>query len=251
MDIGLFHHKFSYLFPNDEWKEPTDLLIPRFIRSYLDPCFEVDGMTSLKVQKLLNLAYSCIPQSECYYEVGVFQGKTFISALKDNPRVTSYACDNFSEFASDPQVAFNIFLGNLRKYNIASGNILHTDVPNSVELQEESATMPQDRVIFMNADFRDVAQDKFIEKPVGLYFYDGAHDEQSQEDGITSIEPLLADNALIIIDDWNFDGVPQGTNSAIQKSDNEWIMLYDLPARQNVDWGMWWNGIAVYSFKRT
>lgn len=68
-------------------------------------------------------------------------------------------------------------------------------------------------------------------------------------------EPFLGEGALVIVDDWRFAPDSQsyakvGTERAIAESQNEWNLLYDLPARHNGDRAMWWNGIAVFGFRR-
>jgi hypothetical protein len=94
-----------------------------------------------------------------------------------------------------------------------------------------------------------------IPQPIGLYFYDGAHDEDSQYEGIRQAEPLLAGKALVIVDDWRFaedsrSYAQRGTQRAIAESANEWQLLYELPARFNGDRALWWNGVAVLAFRR-
>ncbi|OPX28569.1 MAG: hypothetical protein B1H08_05700, partial [Candidatus Omnitrophica bacterium 4484_171] len=91
--------------------------------------------------------------------------------------------------------------------------------------------------------------------PIGLYFYDAAHDEKNQYLAIKKVEPFLSKRALVIIDDWRFAEDSQsyakaGTERAISESNNKWQLLYDLPARFNGDKKMWWNGVAVFKFNR-
>jgi hypothetical protein len=90
--------------------------------------------------------------------------------------------------------------------------------------------------------------------PVGVYFYDGAHDEKSQYLAIKNVELLLAKEAVVVIDDWRFaedsrSYAKVGTEKAIAESANDWMMLYELPARYNGDRAMWWNGVCVFAFK--
>ncbi len=186
-------------------------------------------MTSIKKQKLLNLAFSCLDASECYLEVGTYLGKSLISAMLGNPRRRVFACDNFSEFTATN--SYEQLKRNLEAYNLL------------------------EQVDFFNADFPSVLTKDKISLPIGVYFYDGPHDEESHYRGIKIVEPLLSDEALVIIDDWRFAPDSQsyaksGTERAIAESVHGWQMLYELSARYNGDRAMWWNGVAVYAFNR-
>src|SRR5262249_6367525 len=147
-----------------------------------DPWPDVFGMASAKKLKLLNVAVSHLPQdgSECYFEVGTFQGKSLVAAALGNPTAMIVACDNFSLFEdpTDPKNQRRL-IGNLAAHGLAHS------------------------VHFFDEDFRKTVA-SWRERqlpPIGVYFYDGAHDEQAQYDGISLVEPLLARNALVIVDD--------------------------------------------------
>jgi hypothetical protein len=208
---------------------PSFLYGNRLLGRLLDPCSSVVGFTSIKVQRLLALAVSCLAEGECYLEVGTYQGKTLVSALLGNPQTQAYACDNFSEAWRDNTPA--TLEANLRQFRLES------------------------RVKFFNADFHAVMNERNIHRPVGVYLYDAAHDLANQIDAIRLAEPILADPALVIVDDWRFESdspsyAKAGTWSAIEESRNQWKLLYELPARWNGDRAMWWNGVAVFSFSR-
>ena len=201
-----------------------------------DPCPDVIGMASPKKLQLLNKAVAFLPKdgSECYLEVGTFQGKSLIAALLDNPGVMAVACDDFSQF--DDSVSPKN-LESLRK-NIARYRL-------------------SEQVRYFNCDFRELLSSwqHHHFPPVGVYFYDGAHDEQSQYLGIRLVESLLADQAVVIVDDWRYADDSQsyaeaGTKRAIGQSKNKWSLEHVLPARFNGDLEQWWNGVAVLSFQR-
>ncbi|MFH1251718.1 MAG: class I SAM-dependent methyltransferase [bacterium] len=109
--------------------------------------------------------------------------------------------------------------------------------------------------IFFNSDFRKILNNRFIKHPIGLYFYDGAHDFDSQYQAIKLAEHLLADNALVLVDDWRFADdshsyAKAGTLKAVEESTESYELLYELPARRNGDHAMWWNGVGVLAFSR-
>jgi predicted O-methyltransferase YrrM len=201
-----------------------------------DPCPDVVGMASAKKLALLSTAVSFLPVSgeECYLEVGTYQGKSLISALINNPGRCAVACDNFSLFEDDAAPKNRVALErNLARYGLS------------------------DRVRFFDRDFRDLlsAWDDERLPSVGVYFYDGAHDEESQYLAIRLAERVLAEWAVVIIDDWRFaedsdSRAEAGTKKAISESTNEWRIEHVLPARYNGDLEQWWNGVAVLSFRR-
>lgn len=228
MDLQKFVTTFERYFPKKEIDKVSSHFEDKFTRSFFDPCFLVEGFSSLKKQMLLKLAFSCLDAEECYLEVGTYTGKSLISALMGNEKRKCYACDNFTEFTDSN--SFDILMANLERY----------------ELKEE--------VTFFNTDFRHILSQEHIQRPVGLYFYDGAHDFASQYDAIKKAEHLLAPDALVIVDDWRFakdsrSYAKEATEKAIRESSRKFEMLYELPARFNGDHAMWWNGIAVYSSK--
>lgn len=226
MDIIAFCRKFEAQFSWEKISRPTFFYGNRILRQLFDPCPDVKGLIAIKNQKLLNIAFSCLGEDECYLEIGTYLGKSLISTLVGNPPRQVYGCDNFSEFAG----SFQDFQSNLRKYKF------------------------DDQVEFYNCDFREVFNKRKIPMPVGLYFYDGAHDEDSQYLAVKEVEPLLAAEAIVIIDDWRFaedsrSYAKVGTERAMQESVHEWKILYELPARFNGDRAMWWNGVGVLSFR--
>jgi len=179
--------------------------------------------------KLLNLAYSCLDANECYVEIGTFVGKSIISAMINNKLRKTFACDNFSQFQDMSSEA--ILMSNLEKYNL------------------------RDKIIFFDTDFRKILTNEIINIPIGLYFYDGTHDFESQYWAIKLVENLLAQEALVIVDDWRYapdsnSYAKEATIKAIEESIFQYDLLYELPARYNGDHGMWWNGIGVFAFYR-
>src|SRR6266480_2959591 len=99
MDIEQFCAKFEReILHNAFFRLVAMRPFNRLARKILDPCRGVKGMASYKKLRLINLVASLIPENECYLEVGTFQGKSLVAALRGNSRVKAVACDNFSEF---------------------------------------------------------------------------------------------------------------------------------------------------------
>lgn len=226
MRLPQFVYTFEHYFPKEQHGHVSALFEDKFIRGFYDPCFDVAGMTSVKKQFLLKMAFAAIDDGECYFEIGTYQGKSLISAVKDNPLRPTYACDNFSEFSETN--SFERLRANLQKYDLS------------------------EKIRVFDSDFRLIMTQNHIPYPIGCYFYDGAHDMESQYQAIRMAEPLLSDHALVIVDDWRFapdsqSYAKEGTLQAISESKRIWNQLYELPARFNGDHAMWWNGVAVFT----
>lgn len=228
MDTQALRKAFWERFDGLERNQPNYAYWDPIVVAEVDLCPDVEGMMSIKKQQLLNLAFSLLPEDEAYLEVGTYQGKSIVSAMLNNPHRTAYACDNFSEFDTN---SFKITQANLARYGLL------------------------DRVIFHDCDFIEIFTPEKLQTPIGVYFYDGAHDADSQYKAITEVEPFLADQALVLVDDWRFapdsqSYAKQSTLRAIEESEHQWKLLYELPARFNGDRAMWWNGVAVLRFQR-
>lgn len=228
MDIKAFRKAFWHRFNGPERNRPSYAYENPYVATRFDLCPGVNGMISIKKQQLLNLAFGFLDESECYLEVGTYQGKSLLSAILSNPSRPVFACDNFSEFDEN---SLQITRANLERFGLV------------------------DRVTLYDCDFLGVFEPERLPVPIGLYHYDAAHDEESQYRAIKLVEPFMADEALVIIDDWN--GPPlsgsyakAGTMRAVNESVHRWQLLYELPARFNGDVAMWWNGVGVLAFRR-
>jgi predicted O-methyltransferase YrrM len=230
MNLDAFISAFEQTFPEPMRSQPGSRS-----QDFTDPCPEVVGMASVKKLHLLNLAASFLPQdgSECYLEVGTYQGKSLICALHRNYHCLAVACNNFSLFTPSPEISISILKNNLSQFGLL----------NQVKFYEQDFLKLFDLWNFENLP------------PIGFYFYDGAHDELSQYEGIKKAEPFLADQALVVVDDWRFapDSMSYaevGTKKAIEESPYNWQIRYVLPAKFNGDLELWWNGLAVLTFQR-
>jgi hypothetical protein len=217
MKIEGFAGEFEHVFPISARETNDD-------DGYSDPVPEIDGDTSPKVLWLLNLAYSFLDPNEAYLETKVYHGKSLVAALRYNDLRPIYACDNFCLYHEDKIV--ERFTHNMRRCRLT------------------------DKIFFFNSDFRDILNTRAVKHKVGVYFCNSALNEDQQYDAIVLAEPLLADDAIVIVGDWCCESIRKGTFEAFRGSDCEWELIYELPARGKADCKMWWNGIGLFSFKR-
>ena len=84
---------------------------------------------------------------------------------------------------------------------------------------------------FIENDFRQVDYSgigKF-----NIYLFDGPHSKQDQYDGVTFALPALDDQFVFIVDDWNWQGVRDGTHEAIAASGLR--VLFSIEVRTTQD----------------
>jgi predicted O-methyltransferase YrrM len=176
---------------------------------------EVENLASENVLALLNHAASCLGPDETYVEVGVYHGASLIAALTGNEEKRFVAIDSFGfRDASLEQVE-----GNLARFGVPRPEILVGDVFELV---------------------RDGALDGF---PVGVWYYDAAHDYESQVEGLRIAEPLLAPGALMIVDDTDWERVERAMDDYLAEQPRARRIL----TLEGKDRGspQWWEGMQV------
>lgn len=167
-----------------------------------------------------------------YLEVGAYLGKSAIAAMSSPHAERATLIDNFSQFDG----SLVKLIDNLGQY---------TD-DKKIEIIEGDARQA------LTALYSRVELDPT--KKYTVYHYDGAHDLQSQYEGIRLAEPLLADEAIVIVDDWrkaqdSNSYAEEGTLKAISESSRIWKPMFVFPARYNGDTEWGWNGFAVFYTK--
>jgi hypothetical protein len=68
---------------------------------------------------------------------------------------------------------------------------------------------------FIEDDFRKIDYTNIGK--FNVYFFDGPHDEEDQYDGIALAQPALDDRYILLIDDFNWLRVRNGTYDALSK----------------------------------
>jgi hypothetical protein len=84
--------------------------------------------------------------------------------------------------------------------------------------------------------------------PVGVYFYDGAHTRLAQWLALAVAEPLLADEALVVIDDTSWPQVDKATRHYVRRHPG-YELIYDLEADQDGN-SRWRDGVKVFAWRR-
>lgn len=161
----------------------------------------IGGTTSHRIGKLLNFSVSQMSEHECYVEVGVLTGATLCSAAYAN-NALMYGIDPYGE-------------------GLKESSPIDAESVKAHCMANLKGMAPTSRLIVK--DFRDV-EAKEIEKPIGVCFIDGKHTFEDVYENFKWVEPKLADDAFVILDDINFTGV----DDAIKKWTHENQHTFDM-----------------------
>lgn len=183
----------------------------------LNRSFDIDGLTSNRVQKLL---YSLAKGSQKYLEIGSAMGSTTKPVAESGIEI--HCVDNWGENIQPMNEEFELpdntkklFLENLKDF---SNITIH------------------DSDIF-NVDIEKI-------KDIDLFFYDGPHDLNVTAKAVKYYKDCFADTVVMVFDDANWQGVVQGADLGIGLAKMK--VLYSkkmLNSPENKS--MWWNGLYI------
>lgn len=190
------------------------------------PLHETEGMSGIKTRHLYNNLCSLeFPDRPLrYLEVGSYTGSSLCAALYKNPHVKAWAFDNFSEF--DGPV--DKFKTNIERF------------------------IPDANLTFRQEDFfkADLSE---LENQIDVYLYDGPHEKAFHREAIVKAWPALASDCIVIIDDWNWSGVREGTyqgfldvGARVVKSweiRHTWNNSHTPETFRDIEF---WNGVAIF-----
>jgi hypothetical protein len=175
----------------------------------------IEGMSSPKIRHFLN---NLVAKGDRYLEIGTWKGSTLISALYQNKPDFHCAIDDWSIFEGGKEA----FLKNTKKFLKGGVN-------------------------FLEGDCFTINQKAQGLNDINIYFYDGGHKEEEQYKAISQYLKALAQDFILIVDDYNWPEVRKGTQDAIFdlniRINHQWF----LPSRGNGDVLNWWNGLYVAS----
>ena len=80
-------------------------------------------------------------------------------------------------------------------------------------------------------------------RSVGVYYYDAAHDYESQLRGLQLVETHLAREALLVVDDSDWDEVRRATGDYLNGQPKA-ELIFDIPGS-----GGWWEGMQVLAWR--
>jgi len=197
--------------------ELTNTILPEddaHLKQALYELCKIQKMSTFTIGSIINKIVSQMKEDQCFVNVGVWHGFTFLSGMINNSDKKCIGIDNFSEF-NGPREEF------LQRFNLSKS----------------------ENHFFHELDYQDYFSN--VHKgEIGFYIYDGEHSYENQLKGLQIAEPFFADDCIIMIDDTNWDRVRQATLDFISKSKNKYQILLDKPTTYNGH-PTYWNGILL------
>lgn len=185
--------------------------------------FDVGGFISPNVRHFYNNVASIATH---YFELGSHIGSSLVSAVYGNDNLKSAtACDNFSLF-SEGQDARAEFYKNADRHIKGKYKMLEKD------------------------GFKLTKKD--LPNPIDLYLKDGDHSYESEYLGVTTIAPFLADESIMLVDDFSWPSVNQGTWDGIRDAKLNVVYAMVLWSGRESDCGDhgFWNGVGIIYLKK-
>jgi predicted O-methyltransferase YrrM len=168
----------------------------------------IGGLARENNLALINLAASLLDRGESYVEVGSYKGLSLAAALDGNG-VDVVGIDSF-EMGDGSREQLDRNLGGFG-YSILEGD--------AFEL------LPT------------------LDRRVGAYYYDAAHDYESQLRGLELVEPQLAPGALMIVDDTDWERVDRAVADYLARQPRARRLVTIDGKDRGQPW--WWEGMQV------
>jgi hypothetical protein len=144
----------------------------------------IEGLSGQKYRSFINNFVHASPDAR-YLEIGSWAGSTATSALFGN-HADVLCIDNWSQFGGPRSLFFS-----------------------NIEL----ALSPQISFRFIEQDFHAVDFNSIGQ--FNIYMFDGPHAEVDHYDSVMLTRPALTERYLLIVDDWNWYAVRNGTFNAL------------------------------------
>ncbi|GMH71382.1 hypothetical protein TrST_g3341 [Triparma strigata] len=191
--------------------------------------FEVEGMSGRKFRVFLNEIVGRLGEKEevRYLEIGVYKGSTFVSALEGNEVKVgkAWAVDDWSLFGGPKEE----FMRNVERF----GNLVEVLERDAFNFMEKSSVISD----------------------VNVYFFDGPHAYTHHYRSVTDYWSVLADEFIMIVDDFNFRDVKEATWKGIQDMNGTVVGFREVRTGNNdlIEGGErneWHNGCGIFVVKK-
>jgi predicted O-methyltransferase YrrM len=196
-------------------------------RRFDDVIGGIPNLAAENVLALLNLAASLLAPGESYVEVGTYYGASLIGAMRGNT----------GDFVAIDAFVFGQIEVRGRKLPAAS----------RAGLEENLRRFGCERATILEGDAFEVLEGGALgDRRVGVYYYDGPHSYDDQLRGLRAIEPWLADEALLVVDDEDWEQVARATRDYLA-SQPKARLLFEIPGEAG-GYVQWWDGVAVLAW---
>jgi len=180
------------------------------------------GLTSPRVQ---NLLYGLSKHCNNYLEIGSAMGAT-AAAVAQNNDIQIHCVDKWEE---NIQPELDVFA-----------------LPNNTK-KEFDKNVSGDNITIHDSDL--FAVDKSKLNDIDLFFYDGPHDEITTAQAVEYYADTLADTAILVFDDFNWQGVVSGANQGIQNAGLT-VINHRVITNNVENPTQWWNGLYILVVQR-
>lgn len=184
------------------------------LREALNPLLPIRRMSRLANAAVLNTAVREMDPAHAFVNVGVWNGFTFLAAMAGNGEQACIGVDNFSEFGGPKQDFLERFV---------------------------ARRTPSHR--FFDRDYVDFFA-AGLDRPLGVYLYDGEHSYENQYRGLMVADPFYADDAIVIVDDTNLERAREATLQFTEDSRLEWEVVFERGTAE-VRHPTLWNGLMI------
>lgn len=177
------------------------------------------GLATANTLALVATAASLVPEGESYVEIGTYRGASLVSALLASPTLDAVSVDSFVlGDASREELEVN-----LARFGLA------------------------DRPTLLEGDVFDLVPAGALgDRRVGLWYYDAAHDYDSQVAGLRIAEPHLADRALLVVDDSDWERVERAIDDYLASQPRaRRLLVVEGKERGHPHW---WEGMQVLAW---
>ena len=178
---------------------------------------------------LVNLGASLLDEGESYVELGTYHGASLVAAMRGNEGRDFVAIDNFSigpvsvRSRSNPPATREALETNLRRFGAEGATILEGD---ALELLEQGALEG---------------------RQVGVFYYDAEHSYEAHIRALQLVEPYLADRALLVVDDSDWEQVGRAIRDYLARQPQARMLIEIEGAAAGRPW--WWEGVAVLAWE--
>jgi hypothetical protein len=206
-------------------------------RRFDDVIAGVPNLAEENVLALLNLAAGLLGPGESYVEVGTYYGASLIGAMRGNEGDVAGGGAAPIDFVAIDVFSFPPISFRGRDLPAASRSGLED---NLRRFGADGATVLEDDA------FEVIEGGALGERRVGVYYFDGPHGYDEQLRGLRSIEPWLADRALLVVDDHDWADVRRATADYLAAQPRAQL-LFDIAGGDGGQ-PQWWAGVAVLAW---
>jgi predicted O-methyltransferase YrrM len=100
------------------------------------------------------------------------------------------------------------------------------------------------RVTLYNMGFQEYFAHCPADLKIQVYYYDGAHDYETQLAGMEAGWKFLQKGSLVLVDDLTYPDVTRAVNQFISNHVGNLKIKFVMLPEQNTD-EVWWNGVCV------